>query len=214
MGADYYIYTEVKINDKWISIDPLVPKLVDTRKSWRESHKYNGEVEYEHQLTYWNGSRSYFGETFDKLGEIGYTINFADLSDEVKEHWAGTVEAEANGERMYAPPPVCVDYEKFKRYVDVNRFDYHRLVHKDQWTLYKAGEIEDLYGVDHDAFVELTPEERQCYEYHEWDEPMGWNTYFKHILKCVEKRIIDFEDVNNIWGDSNMQYRIVAIISV
>ncbi len=216
MGADYFVYTEAKIGDKWVSIDPRVPKLVDKRSSWQEPHQYDGTVEYKPQLTYWNGSRSYFGESYNKLRQLGWEIKFADLSDEVKKEWSSSLEAEQEerDDRFYYPTPIYVDYNDFKKCVDYNRYDYHHLVHKDQWVLFETGEIEDIYGVEHEEFAELTPEEKQCYEYHEWDEPMGWNDHFKTLLRCVNQRITDFEDINNLnWGDSGIQYRLIVIQS-
>ena len=216
MGVDYFVYTEAQIGDKWISIDPFVPKLVDNRKSWQEPHQYDGSVKYKCQPTYWNGSRSYFGDAYNKLRELGYSTKFVSLSDTVKSEWSKSVERELKCEEspFDYPTTICIDYETFKEYVNYNRYDYHRLVHKDQWVMFETGEIEDLYEVEHDDYASLTPEERQCYEYHEWDDSTGWNKYFKILNRLVEQRINDFEDQNGlIWDSYKIKYRIVVIAS-
>lgn len=218
MSTEYYVYTEVNIGGKWIGVDPMLPKMIDKRDDYHKPHQYDGSYDMKRNCTYWNGSRSYFGNAYDKLRDIGSEIKYAELSDEVKEDWQHALKEEEAGEDIDswfpAPKPICVDYNTFKNNVDKNSFDYHGLVHKDQLFMYENGDLEDLYCAEHEEFTELTPEERQCYVYHEWDESMGWNRYFKILLDRVSERIYDFEDINGFnWDNNNFQYRIVVITS-
>ena len=208
MGTDYFIYVEAQIGNKWISIDPVVPKLHKD-----DDGNYDGTYELSHCHSYWNGSRSYFGETFTKLRRIGYEMKFSDMSEEVQTHWKHAIEVEGDDtdEPNWYASPVCVDYDVFCRYVDKKKFDSHGIVSKDMLFAYENGDTEELYSVDHDDFIELTPEERQAYTYHEWDEPYGWNGHFKDIYDAVYPHITDFNEENWIWDDDGIKYRLVVI---
>ena len=214
MGVDYFVYTEAKIGDKWISIDPNIPKLIDKRKDYKEPHRYDGDYELKHTETYWNGSRSYFRQTYDKLREIGSEIKFTDLSDGVKKEWQSSVENEEkcdDGWQWYRP--IQVDYKEFLKYVHPKQFDSHGMVHKDVVFQFENGDLEDMYAVDHDEYAELTPEERKSYVYYEWDDTMGWNSHFKDLAKCVCRRVSDFKELNWLYDDYNITYRIIVIAS-
>lgn len=214
MSTSYYVYVEAKVGNKWISIDPYIPQLIDKRKDYKEPHQYNGDYELKHAETYWNGSRSYFGQTYDKLRDIGTTIAFADLSDDVKKEWKGSVEDEAkddDGWQWYKP--IQVDYKTFLKYVHPKQFDSHGMVHKDIIFQYENDELEDMYAIDHEEYVALTPEEKASYTYHEWDDAMGWNTHFKILAECIGQRVSDFKALNWLHDDCDISYRIVVIAS-
>ena len=57
MSTSYYMYTEVNIDGKWTCINN---RIIDVER--------NEELMSE---TYYSGSRSYFGETADKIRDIG-----------------------------------------------------------------------------------------------------------------------------------------------
>ena len=211
MSTSYYIYTEAKIGDKWIGIDPSIPKMNDLREDYSKPHNYDGTYKLESSETYWNGSRSYFHEAFDRLQDLGYSIPFSELSNEVKTHWSCSLAAEQRGEETYTKP-IQVEFDAFKNSFNPKAYQCHGLVHKDVWFCYQSGEIEDIYTTEHEDFKRLTKEERQCFEYHEWDDSMGWNKYFKLLLEKISRRIEDFEDINGLnFGNQEIQYRIVAI---
>ena len=213
MSTSYYVYTEVKINGKWIGIDPQYPKLNNIEKDYKKPDKYDGSYQYQHNETYWNGSRSYFGQTFDRLEQIGHLVKFSEMSDEVQQHWQRALMDELNNEQYQCCTAVQVDFDTFKNSFNPKAFELHGLIHKDIWFAYQNGDIEDIYNVEHQEFKSLTKGERQCYEYHEWDDSMGWNTYFKVLLEKISQRIADFEDINGFWGDKMLQYRLIVIRS-
>lgn len=76
MSTHYFMYTEVNIGGKWVCINN---NLKDVQKGTETLSD-----------TYYSGSRSYFREAADKIEEIGYSINYHELSAELQEHfnWA------------------------------------------------------------------------------------------------------------------------------
>ena len=78
MSVSYYLYTEIKVNNKWYCIN----------NKFKNMDKGN----YELSTTYYSGSRSYFGETYYKLESIGNKIKKNELSDDLKEKY-GTEES-------------------------------------------------------------------------------------------------------------------------
>ena len=56
MSSSYYIYTDVCVDGKWVCINNKVKNIEKNKELISE--------------TYWNGSRSYFHETADKIEEI------------------------------------------------------------------------------------------------------------------------------------------------
>jgi hypothetical protein len=193
MGADYYIYTEVKRKDN----------------TW---HALNGQYyneannRYEITETYWSGSRTYFSRTYNKLREIGYPINPFELSSEViaKEEWVTSEDGDyvtavsIHNLRSAIPNTIhhqCCGY-----------------VHKRNiWNHEAEGEeIEDyICAEDYD---ELSEAEKKEYEFYEWDDPMDWYVHLKSILKIVEFQISEYMSVNHMWTEPS-DIRIVCIVS-
>ena len=68
MSTSYFLYTEAYIDDKWVCINPGFDKEGERRLA----------------MTYESGSRSYFGQTADKIEEIGGRLRFEGLSAELQ----------------------------------------------------------------------------------------------------------------------------------
>ena len=71
MSTSYFLYTETYIDGRWVCINPTFEKDGNRRFA----------------MTYESGSRSYFGQTADKIEEIGETLRFEDLSAELQGHY-------------------------------------------------------------------------------------------------------------------------------
>ena len=74
MSTYYNIRTEVKINGMWHCVEPLILHL----------NNEGGAGEYQLALTYWSGSRSYFGAAADKLIEMSVSCKYDDYSPEIR----------------------------------------------------------------------------------------------------------------------------------
>ena len=157
MSVYYTIYLEAKINGQWHLINSKVPQFNKNIKKAKDTIC----------CSYFNGSRSYFNETQQKLSAIGYECSFSDLSPELKELYPEAVKNEKNPDNSWFPDPnpILIDYKTFKNYIKPNQYDYHGLVHKDKIIKWNNGEIEDLYPEEHEVLASLIPEEKQCYEY-------------------------------------------------
>ena len=123
MSTSYYIYTEVCVDGKWICINNKVKDI-----------KNNKEVISE---TYWNGSRSYFGKTADKIEEIGSRLEYDELSDEVKSVFQGS---EYFRGFSVTPDAMSSCFPKDKTLKEFCGF-----VQKEILFLYQTGEIDDIY---------------------------------------------------------------------
>lgn len=205
MSTSYFIYTEIQINGRWVAVNALVPSF-----KWdSQNNKYLDRYTYKLGETYYNGSRSYFHEAYDKLEQIGQTIKFADCSDAVKESWKSSVKAEEKGENWYSP--IAVAFSDFEKYVDVNKFDRHGVIHKDQIFEWENDDIDDLYPVDHDEYQQMTDEEKKQYQYYEWDDSFGYNRVFKQIYRNVVKELNSFKEQNFMMDDVQYPTRIILI---
>lgn len=190
MSSDYYFYTEALVDGTWYGIDPRVLRLQhgDSGMTWQVNH------------TYWNGSRSYFGETFEKLEEISVPIKLEDTSAEFRMNkimnWRGD-------DKDIAPY-----YDKALRVLpmekllalkpDKDTHEIHGIYHKDRIVLFEDGTLEDLYEEDisPEAYSALDAEAKRVYKYYEWDNPMSWRHYIPILISAVNARVAEFESVN------------------
>lgn len=204
MSTNYFIYTEVKLNSKWICINGKMPKL----KYDYKAGQYKDSFDYSLVETYFNGSRSSFGTTYEKLLSIGRKGKFSDASDVIQQICEYCVEKEKQGENTYTMP-IYIDYGNFKSFVDYKKFDRHGIISKDVIFSYENGDLEEIYE-DVDNFGKLSDEEKKKYKYYEWDDISSWNYYFKIIGKKIEQQLSDFKELNYIF-DEELPIRLVCI---
>ena len=189
MSTSYFLYTEAYIDNKWVCINPSFERDGKRRLV----------------MTYESGSRSYFGQTADKIEEIGGSLRFEDMSAALQER-----------------------YEKYKddsfirilsAEVDVMRgcmpsgqaHERHGIVLKDSVFAYESGDIEELYeSITPKEYAKLDEVGKQLYQYYEWDDPMGWFVHFKEILEHVHWQI---HDRQSVYGDGTInKCRVVALV--
>lgn len=172
MGAYFYILVAAKKKDEkiWHRIDPFV--------KGKEPNSFT-QVE-----TYYNGSRSYFSRTWDKLEEIG-------ISGYEKEKYEdGFFDGFGNLEELYYGF-LTIDYQTFLNKVPAkNVFQKTGFVLKD--------DLEECDGeLDTDCLTyisakehhKLSAEEQKCYTFVEFDDDYGWQTHFKDIKESVQQTI-------------------------
>lgn len=199
MSNTYLIYTEMFIDGEWRCIDGS------------RMHKSYGRDEEKMTLfcTYENGSRSYFGSTYEELKTIGTRTNFTKLSKEIQaEHpklkywinWAGDSTEE---EASY----ITVSYEDFKAHVP-NRYSRHAIIHKDRIADYESGEVDELWEDDEIDYSNLSDLQKQCYQYYEWDDRWSWQYWFKKLKDMVDYTVRKYS--NNEWLIENNEVRIVV----
>ena len=191
MGADYYVYTEIKRkNGSWHVLNG----------------KYYNEKSgnYEIVETYHNGSRSYFSQTYRKLQDIGYSVQFSECSPEVreKEDW---LEDNDN--------IISVSLSELRKALPkAKRHECCGYVHKRHlWGYEVEGREIDEYLSD-EEYNELSEAEKKAYEFYEWDDPMGWYVHIKEIADSVNHQIAEYMRVNTLWSEPT-DIRIVCIAS-
>ncbi len=177
MSTHYFLYTEMKVNNKWYCINNKI-KEID-----------KGEEKL--STTYYSGSYSFFREAYDKLERLGKRIDKNELSDELKGQY-GTEKLE------YEDLPLSVNFEDIKACIPSGKMnEYHGYVHKNIISSYLIGEQEDIYDyISIEEYKKLSFEEQLLYDYFEWDDSQGWFKYFKMIIEHVEWQLYEWNDVN------------------
>lgn len=194
MGADYYVYTEVKRKDNtWHALNGMY---------YNEST--NSLVLSE---TYHSGSRTYFSRTYNKLRDIGTYLKISELSPEVlaKEDWLDPA-----SDDDYV---VSVSLNDLRNAIPkTSRHQCCGYVHKTQlWSYEMTGEDIDDY-LSAEEYDCLSDAKKKEYEFYEWDDPMDWYIHLKEILAIINFQVAQYSDVNYMWNEP-AEVRIVCIIS-
>lgn len=204
MSSSYVFFVEANINGIWRCINSQVPEFY--RGGARE---FLGDVKYHLMDTFWNGSRSYFSQAFEKFVELGRELTFSDLSKELKDRYSVYVEEEKVSGNIYFRP-VSVDADVLFSYVDEKKYDHHGLIHKDKIFDYEHCELDELVETDSKKLKELSKKELSAYEYYEWDDKFNWNWGLKELKRNAVLDITRFESMNSIF-DEKINYRIIGI---
>lgn len=189
MSTSYFLYTEAYIDNKWVCINPSFERDGKRRLA----------------MTYESGSRSYFGQTADKIEEIGGRLLFDDLSAELQARYENCRDEEfvrilsAEADTMRGCIPSGQAHER------------HGIVLKDSVFAYKSGDIEELYeSITPEEYAKLDEVGKQLYQYYEWDDPMGWFVHFKEILQHVHWQIHDWQNI--YWDKAIDKCRVVVLV--
>lgn len=176
MSTSYFLYTEAYIDNKWVCINPT----------------FDREGKSCIAMTYESGSRSYYGQTADKIEEIGSILRFDEMSDELQEYYS------KYRDNKYVKI-LAVGADSMRGCIPSKQaHERHGIVLKDAVFAYESGDTEDLYeSVTAEEFAKLDDMSQQLYQYYEWDDPMGWFVHFKEILEHVYWQIYDWQ---NIYG--------------
>jgi hypothetical protein len=190
VGADYYLYTEVKQDDGWHVLNGRYYNVSKNRLEMAE--------------TYYSGSRTYFSRTYDKLRDIGTIIKTNELSPEVleKEDWLD------ENDRV-----VSVSINELRQSIPkTSRHQCCGYVHKSQIWNYEIenGEIDEYLSAE--EYDELSDAEKNEYEFYEWNDPMDWYLHFKEIVSIVNFQIGEYMRVNHLWHEPT-NIRLICIAS-
>lgn len=156
-------------------------------------------MEWPIHITYWNGSRSYFSDTYYKLLEISRPIKFEDLSLELRIQMSVGWRGEEEDARKYYDDVLRVcSFADLRSICPNGEHEHHGLYHKDKIVCFRTHETEDLFEEDitPEKYAELPEEARKVYQYFEWDDPMSWRAHIPEIVRKVSQRVNEFEDMN------------------
>lgn len=184
MSTTYHFFTEAKVGDKWVCIDPQVPYMDE-----------DGNLQYALIGTYCNGSRTYFSETFTELVDVATPISMSysgdnQISSELKTLVGGHVD---HGQQLYY---ISID-DLWRMYHDEKQ--HRAIVKKDTIIAFEHGDIEDIDNSDTInpfKYSNLAPEAQQLFEYYEWDSSTSINRFLPSIINNLTIHMIDFERIN------------------
>ena len=193
MSTSYYLFTARDIDGNLICINPR--------------YEMNGITDI--VPTYRNHSRTYFGETEEKLEEIGLRMNYSALPEAIKEKMC------LDAETLGGIPVYAIDIEDIRKCIpEGQRHEHHGIYSKDRVFAFESGDIEDLYGDDisPEEYMKLDDTYRQKYRYYEWDNPTGWFVHLKELLDHIEWQIRDWEDYRYGIDETGTYYLLLIII--
>ena len=191
MSASYYVYTEVKIKDKWKCVNQYLPVKMEgsDKKKWKLIP------------TYENHSRTYFDATFNELRDVGEgkpsDISSAILEDQFLDD-------------CYIISADLKDIEK--RLPIGKQKQYCGIYHKNDILQFELFELDDLYGreVNSKEYAKMSQDMRdKCYQYFEWDDPCSWFKHFKTIVERSRYLVGEWLNYNEIY-DRDYEIRIIC----
>ena len=205
MSSTYFLYLEAKVKEgnlpeRWKCINGFYKTIPygKTEEVLRLSH-----------LTV-NGSRTYFGNAYEKLSEIGTMTPFTELSKEVREeHPELEYVFDFNtGKRTdEIENYVTIPLQVFEATVPKG-FSIHGVYHKDAIAAFENGEMEELLEDENARLKKMDQLEKQCYAYKEWDSPFGWEIRFKELAERIKNTKTQY--MNDTWDFDEHEMRIVA----
>lgn len=173
MSFSYYVYTEGLIDGHWNCIISFLP--VNTG--------------YEMVKTYQNHSRIYFERAYQKLHELGYEIDISELSIPLQE--------KAKHDAWHNA--LAVDLKFMRRVMPrTQKMEYHGYVEKSLLFALESGEASEVEEwITVKEYSALDDEAKKSYQYHEWNDELGWYQYFLLIMERVDWQICDWRDVHS-----------------
>ena len=194
MSNSYFVYTEIRIDNEWHCVNQYLPRI----------NKETGETEYRLIPTYESGSRSYFGNTFDEIREIG-NGKPKDISPEILAEHPERKKSQDNNlfDAYYDDMTASISLKDMISHLpDPKRKQHCGIYHKDRIFEFETGDREDLYECEANPkeYNKYPAELRdKVYQYYEWDDPMEWPKYFRIIRERSERLIDQYLDFNQKW---------------
>lgn len=211
MGADYLFFTEINIDGEWISIDPIMPTRV-----WNtEKHTFKRKL----AETYWNGSRSAFGEAWSNLLHIMEGIKFEELSEDVQSYWEDIIDENISyGYNIDEIRDEIAESTYQINYVNMLRAMPQKDSYKNRgYVEIGTGDESLKYGdVDYltvTEYARLSDDLKDKFEYREWDNIDSFGYFLNVLADRVKYRIEEFEFLTGI-DVTPSQVRIIAHLSI
>lgn len=182
MSADYSLYTEVRIDGKWQTLNARVLNA--------KTH------ELELSETYHSSSRSYFAESLNKIREIGFPVPIEDISQDIRKSNSWTESGDV------VPIYGCSLSSLRKCVPNPAEHECHGFVTKDEVFGVEHGLIDEPFSsLSIDEYHALDEEEKKAYQYYEWNTADGWYNTFCDILAHIKWQLQDWYDINYFLPD-------------
>lgn len=198
MSRTYDIYAEVKFDDKWFSINPVV-KTVDGK--------------YKSDCIYW--SQSYFFETYNYLQDCAKSWGIPeDASEGVLSHFSENLDEKMDGwdityRKYYQQMVFVVDFnEAIAEKIKKDRpFQYMGYVNKRTIAQFETDSIdciENWYTAD--EYKTLSATEKKRVVWYEWNEPGDEYGILWNIYKKITNLLYWFTEIGIPFGGKYSRY--------
>lgn len=197
MGTSYTIYAEVRVRDKWFSINPYVRKI-------------NGEVKMI-PLDSWG---SCFFQTYNELEEQCYMHGRPDnLSEEMKKLFPEADEdtvpwGKSTYKQHYGQYMIAVNFGKAvaSRLLPNRDTRYQGYVYKPTIASWELQEIEGIYSwLTKEEFEKILDKDKGKYSWYEWNEWDDWYEHYVTIARKVRHQLHYFSEYA-FWGQNVFKY--------
>ena len=195
MSTYYEVFLEANVNNEWKVVSPFVKKIADNTLDL---------------IPVCFGSKSWYGEMYQRFREIGYNLDYCELSKDIKNWYKSQTNYEPRyGENIQA---VKCDLIDFYREIPMEQiYEYHGFVHKDIISAYKLKNICEISDyLDAEEYDSLSNQSKVLYEYFEWDDSQGWFSKFKEIYPIVKYLTNQYCELNDIYDQSQIKFRLVC----
>lgn len=176
MGTSYIVYAEVRIKDKWYSINPYIRKI-------------NGEIVMKPIYDWGSG----FRQAYEEIEEGAYMHGRPDdLSDDVRQKFPEADDAMVEWYKMtykqfYGQFMVVANYGKViaSRIIPNRDTRYAGYVYKPTIASWELQEIDGIgRWLTKEEYAELPDKEKQEYSWYEWSE---WDDWYDHYVSIARK---------------------------
>lgn len=177
MGMSYFIFMEIFIDGKWVCMN----------------HYRKNDSEEELVPVFESGSRSYFGNAFEKMQAVSdRDFCYNSLSQEIKEFIHMDGNGIPDGFSIYAVP---IDILK-ENIPSGSLHDNNYYVLKNDVFNHEADgdEIDSFLTLE--EYRLLDEEEKKSYQFYEWDDEYGYVYYFRKILEHAKWICWEYSYVN------------------
>lgn len=190
MGISYIMFSEYKHNGKWYCIDPYALCVEDNK--------------FKIIPTLNNHATHRFEAIYRGLNEIGYSVSFDDLSENLRtslNDWCLTKDN------------LCfaVDYDSMSQSCKRNPAQHSAFALRSEVRDFENQLEDDIYDyVTAAQYKAMDKELKKAYMYYEWNERFGWYDYFQKIQNTMFEHHADFSTANHIGYESDGELRLIV----
>ena len=192
MGTTYTLFTEIKVDNRWICINGEVKRLQPI----------------EHPVmvpTLRTDEKLSFAKAYRELQEDGYAITADELSDNL-----------LTGAANWLNPESCtvfaVDYDKIRQMRVRSGKEHCAFALRSEIADYENGESDDIWDfVSVAEYKRMDDELKKAYQYYEWNDLSGVYRYYEEIGTAVDRQLAGWYAVNR--GCTIEDIRIIVFTS-
>jgi len=200
MSTHYYVYAEVKVGDRWYSLNPTMKKP-DGSFSVRPIYD----------------SCSAFFEIYNDLEEkLVFRGIPDDMSPELRSLYHEDLDEKCEGwfsettwRHVYEQSVFCVKYSNTvgRKIIKDRPHKYEGYVNKRTAADFETGEIEEIYEwLTPDEYKSLPEAEKKKYRYYEWDEPYDEYFVYRTVFERLSAMLYWF-DFGDVFDDRSVLWR-------